>query len=133
MVALTADTVAAAGGGCGTGQHFAALLDGGGRRVAAALLDGRGGGLTLSTAVRFGRRRRGGLLAKSCGGRPCSSDGRARSQPSLSGTAARQRTDCGQARLQHFIEPICSPCSSIFTIFFVYCDEGRLQHRACFR
>ena len=78
MAALAADTEAAAGGGREVEKGFAALLR------------GDGGGLMHSGCSRLlGQRRRGGLLAKSCGGRPHNRGGRARCQPFASGTAAQ--------------------------------------------
>ena len=79
MAALAADTEAAAGGGREVEKGFAALLR------------GDGGGLSGCSRL-LGQRRRGGLLAKSCGGRPRNRGGRARRQPSPSGTAARDGT-----------------------------------------
>ena len=77
MAALAADMEAAAGGGREVEKGFAALLR------------GDGGGLTHSGCSRLlGQRRRGGLLAKSCCGRPHNSGGLVRCQPFASGTAA---------------------------------------------
>ena len=64
MAALAADTEAAAGGGREVEKGFAALLR------------GDGGGLSGCSRL-LGQRRRGGLLAKSCGGRPNNRGGRA--------------------------------------------------------
>ena len=79
---------------------------------------------TLHCSRRLGRRRRGGLLAKSCDGRPRNRGGRARRQPSPSGTAARAGVQAAAKRGRR-VEAcstssrlIRSPCSSrIFTIF----------------
>ena len=101
MAALTADTEAAAGGGRVVEKGSTS------QRCSAATAVARS--LTHSGCSRLlGQRRRGGLLAKSCGGLP---HGRARCQPFASGTAAHFIKAALLARLaylQYFRRVSCS-------------------------